>query len=117
MKFAIILLLATPIFAVKDAYIVGGSAASNGDWPWQGGWLSGGSFSCGCALVHSRWILTAAHCVGGPVSSYDAEFGSITRGSGTVYNVNTVVRHPSYNVGTGAYPNDVAVCFVLIANI
>lgn len=117
MKYAIFLLLATPIlgaFTGNEEYIVGGSAASAGEWPWQGGWLLTGSFSCGCVLVHSRWVLTAAHCVGGPVGSYSMRFGSTSIEQGTVGPVNSIVRHPDYNVGTGAYPNDVAVSILFV---
>jgi len=92
-----------------DTHIVGGTAASANEWPWQGGWLSGGSFSCGCSVVHANWIITAGHCVGGPVGTYSVELGNINRGQGTVIDVTSVVRHPEYNQGAGFTPNDVAV--------
>ena len=45
-------------------YIVGGSPASLGRWPWQGVLqyddVIGG---CGAVLIDPRWALTASHCV------------------------------------------------------
>lgn len=49
--------------------IVGGTTASSGDWPWQVALVDSSSSSdfsgqfCGGALIASRWVLTAAHCV------------------------------------------------------
>ena len=46
------------------SYIVGGSPASLGRWPWQGVLqyddVIGG---CGAVLIDPRWALTASHCV------------------------------------------------------
>jgi len=92
-----------------DTHIVGGQDASANEWPWQGGWLSNGGFSCGCSVVHASWIITAGHCVGGAVASYSVELGNINRGQGTVITVTSITRHPEYNVGQGFTPNDVAV--------
>src|SRR5262249_55119785 len=56
----------------SDSKIVGGEAAARGAWPWQvavyrrpmkNGQPVGHSFLfCGGSLIHSRWVLTAAHC-------------------------------------------------------
>ncbi|KAJ0051132.1 hypothetical protein NL108_014592, partial [Boleophthalmus pectinirostris] len=42
--------------------IVGGSDASEGEWPWQASLQVGGQHVCGAALVSSVWLLSAAHC-------------------------------------------------------
>ena len=108
-------LFSTSIAVGVEQQIINGNPAPEGRWPWQGAWLDGGSFSCGCVLVHKFWVITAAHCVGtGDVGTYTLEFGSVTRGSGVIYTPDSIIRHPNYDDGItpGSYPNDVAVSFL-----
>ena len=65
-----------------DSKIVGGEPAARNAWPWQvavyrratknGQPLGQGYLFCGGSLIHSRWVLTAAHCFDGEESGrYD----------------------------------------------
>ena len=47
-------------------HIIGGEEAAVGAWPWMASlqFSKDGVFQpeCGGALIHSEWVLTAAHC-------------------------------------------------------
>ncbi|KAF3687986.1 Transmembrane protease serine 6 [Channa argus] len=42
--------------------IVGGTNASEGEWPWQASLQVQGNHICGGALISSQWVVSAAHC-------------------------------------------------------
>lgn len=42
--------------------IVGGTNASQGEWPWQASLQVQGNHICGGALISSQWVASAAHC-------------------------------------------------------
>ena len=52
-------------------YIIGGSTARQGAWPWQASLkfldpVTGGRLHvCGGTLIDPSWVVTAAHCVDG----------------------------------------------------
>ncbi|XP_070684275.1 transmembrane protease serine 6 [Pempheris klunzingeri] len=42
--------------------IVGGTSATEGEWPWQASLQVRGTHICGGALISSQWVASAAHC-------------------------------------------------------
>ncbi|KAH7032625.1 LOW QUALITY PROTEIN: trypsin-like cysteine/serine peptidase domain-containing protein [Microdochium trichocladiopsis] len=88
--------------------IVGGEAASAGDFPFIVSLSQGGSHFCGGVLLNANTVITAAHCsVGQSASSVRVRAGSLNRNSGgTQVGVSRILVHPSYNSGTT--DNDVA---------
>ena len=95
--------------------IVGGKTASPGAYPWMTALLDRhdpNNFTaqtCGGALIHPRWVLTAAHCV-----EYDAaENLSVIVGATDLnaaglqrINVRKIIIHPNWN--TASSDSDIA---------
>ena len=86
--------------------IVGGTDAVRGEFPYQGELEIEervGSLSilttCGCSLIHSRWAVTAAHCVEDKrVSDLSLYFGQVRLSDfETAYSVLRIHRHPFYS--------------------
>ncbi|KAM4795605.1 transmembrane protease serine 2 [Rhinophrynus dorsalis] len=62
-----------------DSRIVGGRAASSGDWPWQVKLVHSTNILCGGSIVTPYWVVSAAHCViGRTVSGWRVFAGYLT---------------------------------------
>ena len=88
---------AAPAAADVSPYIVGGTRAAQGEFPF----MVRLSMGCGGALYSSRLVLTAAHCVGstGTNTSITATLGVVDLQSSSRIQVrsNYVYRAPGYN--------------------
>ncbi|KNG47033.1 trypsin-domain-containing protein [Stemphylium lycopersici] len=82
--------------------IVGGSAASAGEFPFIVSLQRSGSHFCGGTLLNANTVLTAAHCaVGQSASSLTIRAGSLSRTSGGVTaRVASIKVNPGYTSST-----------------
>jgi len=89
--------------------IVGGSAASSGQFPYTVSLLRSGSLFCGGSIYNTRTIITAAHCTSGTSpSAITVRYNSLNHGSGgTTVSVSSIVNHGSYSSST--LNNDISV--------
>lgn len=78
--FSIAAALPAPQPAGDGVEIVGGSAATTGQFPYQVALLQSGSLFCGGVLLNANTVLTAAHCsVDTSASSVKVRAGSLVR--------------------------------------
>ncbi|NXB79626.1 GRAM protein, partial [Donacobius atricapilla] len=82
--------------------IIGGREAKPHSRPYMVSLQFGGNHSCGAALLHPRWALTAAHCQ--RRGSWDKARLVVglhnwqRRGAGTqIFGVRAACPHPGYN--------------------
>ncbi|KAM9795915.1 transmembrane protease serine 9 isoform 2-T4 [Syngnathus typhle] len=96
--------------------IVGGVTARRGEWPWIGSLQYQRLHHCGATLVHSKWLLTAAHCFKSDRSPvhWVVSLGSVLRSGvgAVVIPIQRVIIHPDFN-GT-SMDHDVALLELLI---
>ncbi|KAM8888770.1 transmembrane protease serine 9 [Synchiropus picturatus] len=87
--------------ALGSQRIVGGVTARRGEWPWVGSLQYQRLHRCGATLIHSRWLLTAAHCFKSDLSPthWTVSLGSVLRsGVGAlVFPIRRIILHPSFN--------------------
>ncbi|XP_028838745.1 ST14 transmembrane serine protease matriptase b [Denticeps clupeoides] len=102
----------------QSSFIVGGTEAAEGEWPWQVslhmGW---NGHTCGATIISNLWLVTAAHCVHNTddvmysqADQWKAYLGLHVQGqidTGVVEKgLKQIIAHPQYNHNN--YDNDIA---------
>ncbi|XP_067215492.1 chymotrypsin-1-like [Linepithema humile] len=100
-------------FADAPEAIVGGERAAPGEFPWQCSLRVNGQHFCGCSIIGSKEILTAAHCVEGICVSPNKctiDTGMINVDKGQSHEIHNITIHPRYDGRREAsWVNDIAV--------
>ncbi|XP_067003861.1 brachyurin [Anabrus simplex] len=89
--------------AAIDGRVIGGSAASRGQFPWQAAIRLDSVSFCGGSLISSNYVLTAAHCTDG-ISTFTITLGatsiSSTQSGAITQSTRNKIQHSSYNANT-----------------
>ncbi|XP_076175605.1 chymotrypsin-2-like [Ptiloglossa arizonensis] len=98
---AVLLILGSVIAVngVLDTRIVGGHNASEGKYPYQVFIRQLNFFICGGSIIHSRYILTAAHCIhGANPEEFTVVVGTnYLKKFGVSYSVKSLFTHTGYD--------------------
>uniref|UniRef100_A0A674J0I1 Peptidase S1 domain-containing protein n=2 Tax=Terrapene triunguis TaxID=2587831 RepID=A0A674J0I1_9SAUR len=66
--------------------------------PWQAAIFIRSKYNCGATLISSRWVLTAAHCLTGPIHVRLGDYNLYAREGTEQYKVVAKsIIHPGYN--------------------
>ncbi|XP_023240864.1 transmembrane protease serine 9-like [Centruroides sculpturatus] len=76
---------------IRSSRIIGGQDTYDGEHPWMVSLRKTGEHFCGGAIIHSQWVLTAAHCVGTSLNT--AIFARIGE-----YKLRKKESHPSFDI-------------------
>ncbi len=93
---------------VSSDFVVGGSPAQEGSWPWQVRLFDTfdvNSGFCGGSLIADQWVLTAAHCVvvdGDVVDHVVVGYGSIYQSQLHMVGSDKIIVHPDYGAEDNA---------------
>ncbi|KAI7796781.1 testisin isoform X1 [Triplophysa rosa] len=100
--------------APLNTRIVGGIIALPGSWPWQVSVHFNGRPTCGGTLIHSQWVMTAAHCIVlTDINKWTLYLGRETQMTSAAnpnanevgVGVQSITIHPNYN--STLYNNDI----------
>lgn len=92
--------------------IVGGTATTIDQRPFQVLVMDGPSLYCGGIILGRHTVMTAAHCCGMAASRYNLRIGSTNRSSGgQVVQVRSIDRHSGYNSQT--IDNDICMLYTV----
>ncbi|KAM5284402.1 transmembrane protease serine 11B-like protein [Hipposideros larvatus] len=88
--------------------IKGGSAAQEGEWPWQATLKRNGRHSCGASLISDKYLVTAAHCFQKTQNprNYTVSFGTRVYPPYMQHYVKNIIIHESYT--RGEHHDDIA---------
>ncbi|XP_065275989.1 kallikrein-15-like [Emys orbicularis] len=94
---SIVLLLGTAVAAWGSLKLKGHPCHPHAQ-PWQAAIFIRSKYNCGATLISSRWVLTAAHCLTGPIHVRLGDYNLYAREGTEQYKVVAKsIIHPGYN--------------------